>query len=261
MKRGRTLIGLTVLCALAFSAISAASASAKGTTAFTCVPGGGGANTNAHCDPGSSGTSGHVSFAAGTKTHLHISAVGEQVLKGTLAGVAVELASSEVEAETSPNTSYIENNNTSPMDVTGTLVLHYKNVEIKASAALKARCTIENMEVTTTPLSITSSTGETKKTTGITFKPQSGAFAHIKFVTNPNPHEEKLCPLAGTEATVEGSVTGNTSGATLTVDPESSSLTLGGNAATLQGTVTVAATDPGIANDTPKPISLTTTEP
>ena len=52
VKRG-TIISLALLGALACLAVGATGASAKGTTAFTCAPGGGGAGFNdAHCKEG-----------------------------------------------------------------------------------------------------------------------------------------------------------------------------------------------------------------
>ncbi len=260
MNGRRALIGLMVLCALAFSAVAAASASAKGTTAFTCREGQGGANTDAHCDPGSTGTSGHVAIPAGTKTDIHVAATTSQTLTGTVAGNAITLVGSGVEVDPS-STSYLQNTDhgTSPMDVSGTVQLVYTGVEITAGAALKERCEIEGKRVTTESLAVTTSVGETKKTTGLTFTPENveGIFAHVNIVQKAGA---KACPLAGVSAPVTGKVTGNPTGATLAVSAESEELFLNGNAATLTGTVTVSVTsEPGVGPTIP--VSLTTTEP
>jgi hypothetical protein len=114
--------------------------------------------------------------------------------------------------------------------------------------------------VTTNPLNFKSSIGETKKTTGIVFEPQSGkVFAKLTFVTNPNFHNEKVCPVAGAEFGVEGSWTMNTSGATWSTSPETTSLTLGGNPLTLEGTVTISGVDPAEPKVT-NALTLTTVE-
>lgn len=65
MIRRRVVVGLSLLSALLFCAIAAQSASAivttksTNTTAFTCVKGGGGDFTDAHCDNSGKGEYGH----------------------------------------------------------------------------------------------------------------------------------------------------------------------------------------------------------
>ena len=76
MSVRRTIFGLCMLCALAFSAIAAQGASAAGQTAFTCVENAGEKDfTKAHCAPADfvgsgKGTFGHVAFTGTTHARL-----------------------------------------------------------------------------------------------------------------------------------------------------------------------------------------------
>jgi hypothetical protein len=75
MTRRRSVVGLTVLCALVLSAVVAQAAHAeRGQTAFTCASttGGGLGFSDAHCDDAVStgGTFEHHAIAAGTETLL-----------------------------------------------------------------------------------------------------------------------------------------------------------------------------------------------
>jgi hypothetical protein len=74
MIGNRAAIGLSLLCALAFCAFAAQSASASGTTAFTCVEGGGEKDfKDAHCDEkvtAGTGSFGHVAIAPGVVTSV-----------------------------------------------------------------------------------------------------------------------------------------------------------------------------------------------
>ena len=177
MTGRRAVIGLTVLCALAFSAFSAASASAAGTTAYTCVDGGTGGLGTRFSDPDcenaeTGGTYGHVAFASETTTDLQVVQTTNQVLKGTLAGVEVELEATGVTAKEG---SYVENTDhgTEPMDVSGEVTLEYTGVTVK-KPLLSPACAVEGGKVTTNPLKFTSVTGTTPKTTGIKFEPKEG---------------------------------------------------------------------------------------
>jgi hypothetical protein len=73
MKVRTTVVGLSLLCALLFSAFAAPSAfAAKGTTAYTCVPGGGTMKfyTDAHCtaEDNKIGKNGLTEINPGTET-------------------------------------------------------------------------------------------------------------------------------------------------------------------------------------------------
>jgi hypothetical protein len=102
MNRPRTIVGLYMLCALAFSAIPAQSATAasKGTTAFTCKAGAGTFKTE-HCVPSepTGGTFGHVAIAqdtttvikaSNTKTNAATNGLSQTALKAMIAGAPLE---------------------------------------------------------------------------------------------------------------------------------------------------------------------------
>lgn len=105
MIRQRTLIGACMLCALILSAVGAQSASAVGTTGFTCKekkePGGAGFS-DAHCrsEVATGAKFEHVAIPEGTKTEGRVTnektasettASTPAILAGSLSGVQVEL--------------------------------------------------------------------------------------------------------------------------------------------------------------------------
>ncbi|HEX5610843.1 MAG TPA: hypothetical protein VFX45_12220 [Solirubrobacterales bacterium] len=104
MTRRRALVGLCMLCALLVSAFAAQSASAVGTTAYTCATTGTATGTkfsDAHCktsNPG--GEYRHVSIANGTTTELtgsNETTGGEKessLVKATVAGSALTITAS-----------------------------------------------------------------------------------------------------------------------------------------------------------------------
>jgi len=108
MSKYKTAVGVAVLCALALSAFAAASASAKGLTAYTCVLGKGVLN-GPHCLGTEGGEYGHVKIeeettgiATNAKTaenaaHETTKAAQKSILKGTLSGVASEIECTGVE--------------------------------------------------------------------------------------------------------------------------------------------------------------------
>jgi hypothetical protein len=103
MKRNRAIIGLCVFCALALSAIAAQSATAttKGTTAFTCKKAEGGF-TDAHCKSAGSGGFKHEVVPENTKTEVLVSnetTNGERqplIFKVTIAGTPIEVRAATV---------------------------------------------------------------------------------------------------------------------------------------------------------------------
>lgn len=109
MKR-KAVSGLCVICALLAGLIAAQTASAIGTTAFTCKekpsPGGAGFS-KAHCKPSDHVSSGaifeHASIANGVETELGLSngstplePLPQAAFKTTVAGIEVEVVSSLV---------------------------------------------------------------------------------------------------------------------------------------------------------------------
>ena len=97
MNGRRAIVGLCLLCAMAFSAIAAQSAmAAKGTTLFTCseaaaVKDFGSADCNT-----AGANFGHVEVEQGLTTHTAYKNTTVQVLKSTLAGTAVTLSSNSL---------------------------------------------------------------------------------------------------------------------------------------------------------------------
>jgi hypothetical protein len=104
MSARRTIFGLCMLCALAFSAIGAQAASA-GQTAFTCVSTAATKDfAKAHCVPGETGTAfGHVAFTKDThaklsnaNTNAETNGPTNGILKETIAATNLELESTGV---------------------------------------------------------------------------------------------------------------------------------------------------------------------
>jgi hypothetical protein len=97
MTGRRITAGLSVLCALVFCAFSVSSASATGTTAFTCVPGGG-QNDFSDADCASfvgagNGEFGHVALTPKTSTKVELNSVASTMAKlmGTIGGITTTL--------------------------------------------------------------------------------------------------------------------------------------------------------------------------
>jgi hypothetical protein len=96
MNARRDVVGIAVLFALFASTLGSTTASASGTTAFKCLEGGGSHNTNAHCDPGTTGTYGHVAVSPGTPGLFTDSNLANAAIQTVLAGVAVEVVCTSV---------------------------------------------------------------------------------------------------------------------------------------------------------------------
>ncbi|HEX6666680.1 MAG TPA: hypothetical protein VF081_08810 [Solirubrobacterales bacterium] len=109
MNGRRAIVGLCMLCALLVSAFAAQSASAiTGTTAFTCVKGGGGKDLRGeHCLATGSAAQefGHVAVAENTTTDLsatNLKSANETITRSTwrltvtIAGVPMELTATDV---------------------------------------------------------------------------------------------------------------------------------------------------------------------
>jgi hypothetical protein len=113
MTGRRTIVGLWMLCALALSAFAAQSASAttKGTTAFTCKKtGAGGGFTKSHCKPADAGSGeySHVAVAENTTTEIkgtnqntaaETTKATNLILKVTVGGVELELQATGLAGE------------------------------------------------------------------------------------------------------------------------------------------------------------------
>lgn len=250
MTAHRSIVGLTVLCALVFSAFAAANASAAGTTVFTCVKGTPAEFGNADCTS-TAGTKEwrHVEVAAGTSTPIQTKAVNTQVLTGTLGGFEVKLTATGVEVNTETgNVNTVKNNAGPPMTFSGETRLTYTGVTVDKPAG----CKVAGGMITTEQLKFNSiNKGTGKKETGVNFEPTAGATATFAKV----PLSECSAPSLDGTYPVKGSVVGYTTspGAILAFSNESESLTLGGNPAVLTGETTQSNRTSGTA------LSATTT--
>lgn len=250
MTGRRAVIGLSLLCALAFTAFAAPSAQA-GTTAFTCVKDGGAKDfTEAHCANNGENDGnkyGHEKFAGTTKwvstnkktankTVDHTTAI----LKGTLAGAAAEISCTKVDG----NGSLTNEEVGGKMKVSGTATVSYS--ECTVTKPTKG-CTVKQPIVAEANIS----TVEEGATMGLKFTGSKAGetFTEIFF-------EPKTCVLfnGGKPFPVTGSTVATDKGATSEFTAAHSKLLLGGNAASYTGIETVTS-------EGGTPLSLTTTSP
>lgn len=258
-------VGMALLCALAFCAFSASSASAvAGRTAFTCVKAEGGAGfKDAHCKEAvaSGAAFKHESIAEGTLTHTHITNEKTSantlestpgILKATFLGVENEVVCANVFGH-----SQLTNKKTAGGEHfihSAKTTLHYTGCKVNKPAG----CVIPKET-----LLVEGVTGTTEGQAGsnkITFKPEVGkVFITITYEKCTNFFLNGAHP-------VEGSVSGVLNGATIEFNHEeitkSGSLTFGGAAAGLSGKVTVSqasetAVLEGKKGTTGNPISTT----
>jgi hypothetical protein len=253
MNGRRAVIGLCMLCALAFSAVAAQGASAAGTTAYTCkkksVEGGAGFSKE-HCKTTDAVTTGakfeHVAIPVNTTTILSISnkKVGAETLTTapkffhtTRAGVAMELEATGVEPETEtaefPNMVFNRISG-EEMYIEGEGRIKYTGVTVTKPAGRS--CTVTGGTITTKQL-IASTKGLTSQ---LKFEPKAGATG--TFAT----FEVSGCSTSGLNGTYEstGSVKGSVNGATVdfsgTTTTEEKTLKLGGQNAGIEGEITLS---------------------
>jgi hypothetical protein len=253
MNGRRAVIGLSLLCALLFSAFAVPSAfAAKGTTAFTCVKEGK-EFRGEHCL--STGTAAleffHKAIAVGTKTETE----GTNEKTANTTGSATEplltlsLAGSqwEITCETEAATGTITNELVEKvMRVKGEkIVIKYTNCVVKGVLA-ELGCELEGGAVTTNELT---SVTENEKMT-VLFEPTTTtAFATLTFKKCSKEELNKAFEVTGTARAIPEGATLRTSNLTTTA------LKFGGAAASLISNTTVRMK--GKEN----PITLTTTEP
>lgn len=238
MSKSRSMLGIAVLFALALGAFSAASASAKGATAFTCVENLSGALFGPHCLKTSTGNTikyTHVAFsettlAGATNANTASGTVGVQssILRSTLAGVNTEVRCTLVAGEGLLKN--VELGEEMFAHVEGTLT--YSGCTVKAPA--EKGCKVQGGGITTKPL-----TGRTV-----------GEGATVQFV--PINFENKFttitiegCSIAALNNPfpVTGSLEVKTNGATLTSThaevTAQNRLKFGGQKAGLDGALTL----------------------
>jgi hypothetical protein len=219
----RSSIGIALLCAFAFCAFAAQSATAlvaveaTNTTAVTCVLEGGKEDfEDAHCDKkvtAGTGSYGHVVIEPDTTTDIDVVNVGTQKLNGVLAGVNTEVSCEKAASEKSS----IHNVEVSGKHtVTGTVLINFSDCKV----IKPLNCTIKEPIVTTANFEGVEGFGPSKNTMGIQFKGEgaSGEFASLSFegpsctLKNGNPFLVKGSAIAtGTTATQSETHSGATS--------------------------------------------------
>ena len=241
MSRRIALVGLAAACAMAFSAVMAAGAVAAPTesnTAFTCVAGQG--TLDAHCDPGTSGTSGHVAIKAGESTQLTLTQISPTTtLKTTIGGSEFILTATGAECVEcmAENHEEVVGGKT-VMDVQGSGGhIHYTGVTTNVPS-----CIVKGGVVDTRPLKFTTTTATTALLEPVT----PSTMAVIEF--------EPGC-FAGASITVTGIARGTAKGATATFATGKEELLVGKQKAELIGEATISAGLTG--SGTMNPTSLT----
>jgi hypothetical protein len=263
MTGRRSIIGLCLLCAFAFSAFAAQSASAAiaGTTAFTCKKLGPGHNfTKAHCKEGDfsagKGEYEHVAFKEGTTTTItggDTATEGEPntltTLHVTQLGVKVELKSTNVHGH---GHMFNLTNASKEHYIHGEGVIEYTEVSVFPE---KLKCVLEGGKVVTNELTATSE-GQGMK---LKFTPKEGevfATFTLKGCTEESfngKYEVKgsliTKPIDG--ATIETDATEVTNQGTLKVR----NLKAG-----IAGALTIKGTDVEAGDTEDTPLSATTVE-
>jgi hypothetical protein len=247
MTGRRAVVGLSLLCALAFSAFGAASASAVGTTAFTCVKGGGSKDfKDAHCKEGvaaGTGEYGHVAFTETTDVSVTNDTTGTTLpitLVFTSFGIGTEIKCTTVSGESGGLKVKNLTNEKGEMHVTGpSIVLVYAG----CSVPKPKNCQIASLAMGLTGTSFDSAEGKGLKFTGSAIEQGITTF----IIENKGG----TCATANVYS-LKGTVNGSVSGATLAFSPGNDSLLVNSSPADLSGTVTTKNTASGT------PISITT---
>jgi hypothetical protein len=248
----RTTVGISLICALAFFALAAQSASAAegtNTTAYECVEGGGEKDfSDAHCDNNvgaGKGKYGHVVLPLNTKVSISISnektknetkEASNTVLKGTVFSVKTEIVCKTVSGSGSLTN---EEPSSKVHRVKGT-------VEAKFSSCTAPKpalgCKVKEPIVVSSNVLGVEGLGASKNEMGLEFSPTGEHFASVTL---------EGCLIAGTFntdgtaiATGTPSPTAKWSGATsiFTNAMTKETLKLGGNPAEVESTTTVSKT-------------------
>jgi hypothetical protein len=245
----RAVIGLSLLCALVFSAIAApgAMAETKTATAFTCVPAEGGAGfSKEHCREADAVSSGakfkHAEIPPGewTATHASNEKTAEEtkastngVVTATVGGLKATITCKKITV-----TGEIENFEdpvTKAMDIKGRKgVIHASECVLSGALATIEGCKVENETIITNELDGTSLVGTMEAESS----PPGGVFATIRLTGC------KTKSLNETGLSVTGTMKGIGDGATgETTVASSSGLKVAGQSASLTSKVTVRMTN------------------
>jgi hypothetical protein len=150
----RAIVGLSLLCTLAFCAFASSSAfAAKGTTAFICAKAEKGEFTDAHCTKSGAGVGyKHEAIAVGTKTNIVISNKNTKnetkeatpaVLKFKIPPMDGEFICQTVSGEGS-----LTNNAGPPMNVSGEVAITYSECVFQAGGTFPG-CELEGSSIST----------------------------------------------------------------------------------------------------------------
>jgi hypothetical protein len=263
----RSIVGLTVLCALVLSAFAAANASAAGTTTFTCSEAATTKNfSDADCSSTGGTLFGHIAIAEGTATELKATG-GTQTLTTHIGGIVVEIECSAVKTTSGSSTNTLvsgvmQNLGTGiQLEYTGCTVLKPVGIGCKVGHDTfnKETGKTENFAGTIITKILKSETveGTTATTTGVKVFPAGGVGTPFAEVTISGC---TTSPPNVTDAKVLGTAVGTPSGANLVFTAASTAgLTFGGQTASLVGTITVTAK--GSKDLAFTPLSITTTTP
>lgn len=215
MTAGKTIAGLSLLCALAISGVAAADASASpGWTNVTCKKvASGGEFRDAHCTESASGSTGeytHETLPVETTTAIrgqNLNTAGARIpstLSSVVAGIAVEIKCEVIEITGDvKNVTPHENE----MQIHGTeIVFHFKKCTVPKPVGQS--CVIPGGEFTFKPAT-TTSFDNSPTDNGFRFFPEAGeVFAEVPF---------EKCKTAALNATypIKGSWVSSWPGATL----------------------------------------------
>ena len=202
----RTVVGLSLLCALLFSAIAVQSASAAkaiNTTAYTCIEGGTKDFSDAHCDTkvaAGTGKFGHESIANNTTTEITVDndvtgkSTDPAVLAGKAFGAATEITCTTVHGE-----GWLENTGKEKEHtVRGTVTVNYTGCSVQKPAKCDVK---EPIEVKAIAEGVEGIAPEGKGM-GVSFGPdESKNFTQITYINNG----AEVCALNGKTVNVEGS--------------------------------------------------------
>jgi triacylglycerol lipase len=257
MTGRRAVVGLSLLCALLFSALVAQSASAtKGTTAFTCSSGAAAKGfSDAHCDKGTSeGSYGHIGIEPDQEVEIEITNAKTKngttettpaVLKSVIFKVSIEISCSTVSGSGKATNKVI--GETMQNEGTGIGIKYSGCTVLKPTKGCQVK---ESLEITGSSLTV-ETLGAGKNEMGVEFKPKAGKpFAEIIFEGSECALKGKAVPLTGTAIATgsRGSTEGVTSsGATLifTNEMTKETLKLGEQTAELSSTVALNVKEEG----------------
>jgi hypothetical protein len=259
----RAVIGLSLLCALAFSAIAVASASAetKTTTAFTCVPAEGGAGfSKEHCAAADAVASGakfkHVEIKPGEsttfeatneKTAEETKSSTNAVFSTSVGGLKAVITAKKVLIHGTVEN--FEDPVTKAMDIRQSkVVITLTEAVLSGALATVEGCKVVKNEIVTNELTATSLVN----TMEAEYSGPGGVFANIKFEGCKNKEfNEKAFPLSGTmKAIIDGATLETTALST-------SGLKFFGQAATFTSKFTPRMVNP-TTKATENPIGATT---